>query len=156
MVDWTTASHVSCYFSRYWRHVTTPMFIITSQWNKHDFDRVTCNVSLEDPDYEVYQNGEKKDSTLKIVTNSLHWTWFFSGWKQGILSLVEAMSLDQPDNGWFLPFCNDETFFFASTSLEQRQKVNVPLFVSGEDKNVLQVIHKNVITCWVYLAIGIF
>ncbi len=42
---------------RYWKHVDTPMFVIASQWNQQDFDRITCNVSSEYQDYGAYSTG---------------------------------------------------------------------------------------------------
>ncbi len=60
-------------------------------------------------------------------------------WRQGILGLAEALSLDQPDNGWFIPNCDDTTLFFSNRAVTQRRNVEIPLFVSGERKNVLQV-----------------
>ena len=56
------------------------------------------------------------------------------------MTLIQVMSLQQPANGWFVPNCQDQTYFFADESMEQRKNVNIPLFVTGEDKNVLQVI----------------
>ena len=44
-------------FSRYWKHVQTPLFVISSQWNQHDFDQVTCNVDSEDEDFVTYSSG---------------------------------------------------------------------------------------------------
>ena len=51
------------------------------------------------------------------------------------------MSLQQPANGWFIPNCLDQTLFFADESIEQRRNVQIPLFVTGEDKNLLQVLN---------------
>jgi hypothetical protein len=65
---------------------------------------------------------------------------FVSAWRQGIMSLAEAMSLDKPENGWFIPNCEDGTLFFSSQSIEQRKNVEIPLFVTGDKQNVLQVI----------------
>jgi len=116
--DSTLAS--SCgMFSQYWKHVKTPMFIISSQWNEVDFNRVTCHVDEEDDDYFTY-------STL---------------WRQGVMTMIQVMSLEQPANGWFIPNCQDQTLFFADESIEQRKNVNIPLFVTGEEQNVLQVIN---------------
>jgi hypothetical protein len=56
------------------------------------------------------------------------------------MSLAEAMSLDKPENGWFIPNCEDGTLFFSSQSIEQRKNVEIPLFVTGDKQNVLQVI----------------
>jgi len=106
-------------FSQYWKHVKTPMFIISSQWNQFDFNRVTCHVDEEDEDYFTY-------STL---------------WRQGVMTMIQVMSLEQPANGWFIPNCQDDTLFFADASIEQRQNVKIPLFVTAEDQNVLQVIN---------------
>jgi len=51
------------------------------------------------------------------------------------------MSLEQPANGWFIPNCQDQTLFFADESIEQRKNVKIPLFVTGEEQNVLTVIN---------------
>ena len=107
------------YHLRYWRYVNTPMFVINSQWNQRDFERVTCNVTTDDEDYTAYR----------------------SAWKQGITSLIEAMSIDQPANGWFIPNCQDETLFFSAQAIEVRKNLQVPLFLSGEDKNIFQVLN---------------
>jgi len=106
-------------FSQYWKHVQTPMFIISSQWNEPDFNRVTCNVSQDDEDYFTY-------STL---------------WRQGIMTMVQVMSLEQPANGWFIPYCQDQTLFFADEAIEQRNNVKIPLFVTGEESNILNVLN---------------
>jgi len=106
-------------FSQYWKHVQTPMFIISSQWNEPDFNRVTCNVSQDDEDYFTY-------STL---------------WRQGIMTMVQVMSLEQPANGWFIPYCQDQTLFFADEAIEQRKNVKIPLFVTGEESNILNVLN---------------
>jgi len=95
------------------------MFIISSQWNEPDFNRVTCNVSQDDEDYFTY-------STL---------------WRQGIMTMVQVMSLEQPANGWFIPYCQDQTLFFADEAIEQRKNVKIPLFVTGEESNVLNVLN---------------
>jgi len=115
-----TALSTTCgMFSQYWKHVKTPMFIIASQFNQPDFNRITCNVSKDDEDYFTYD-------TL---------------WKQGIMTMIQVMSLQQPANGWFIPNCLDQTLFFADESIEQRRNVQIPLFVTGEDKNLLQVLN---------------
>ena len=49
------------------------------------------------------------------------------------------MSIDQPANGWFIPNCQDETLFFSAQAIEVRKSLQIPLFVSGEEMNVLQV-----------------
>ncbi len=106
-------------FSQYWKYVQSPMFLIASQWNELDFNRITCNVPEDDEDYFTY--------------NTL--------WRQGIMTLIQVMSLQQPANGWFIPNCQDQVLFLSDTSIEQRQNVQVPLFVTGQDRNVLQVLN---------------
>lgn len=106
-------------FSRYWKHVQTPLFVISSQWNQHDFDQVTCNVDSEDEDFVTYT----------------------SAWTHGVTTLIQVMSLQQPANGWFVPNCHDETLFLATESIEQRKNVQVPLFTNGESKNLFQVLN---------------
>ena len=64
-------------FYRYWRHVRTPMFIINSQWNQKSFDRITCNVSIEDPDISAYRTG-KSHSAVAISIFTLTQPHFYS------------------------------------------------------------------------------
>lgn len=106
-------------FSQYWKHVQTPMFIIASQFNDVDFNRISCNVSKDDEDYFTYD-------TL---------------WRQGIMTMIQVMSLEQPANGWFVPNCQDDILFFADEAIEQRKNVQVPLFTTGKALNVLQVLN---------------
>ena len=56
-----------------------------------------------------------------------------------MLGLAEALSLDKPDNGWFIPNCDESTLFLSSKAVTQRKNVKIPLFVNGERQNVLQV-----------------
>ena len=45
---------------RSWQHVSTPMFIITSQWNGKKFDEITCNLDPEkDQNYGAYVTGDR-------------------------------------------------------------------------------------------------
>ena len=55
------------------------------------------------------------------------------------MTMVQVMSLEQPANGWFIPYCQDQTLFFADEAIEQRKNVKIPLFVTGEESNVLNV-----------------
>jgi len=118
-VNETTLAVTCGMFSRYWKHIQTPMFIIASQWNQPDFDRITCDVAENDDDFSTYA----------------------SAWRHGITTMIQVMSLQQPANGWFIPNCQDQTFFFADDAIEQRRNVNVPLFVNGGEMNVLQVLN---------------
>ena len=57
------------------------------------------------------------------------------------MTMVQVMSLEQPANGWFIPYCQDQTLFFADEAIEQRKNVKIPLFVTGEESNVLNVLN---------------
>lgn len=57
------------------------------------------------------------------------------------MTMVQVMSLEQPANGWFIPYCQDQTLFFADEAIEQRKNVKIPLFVTGEETNVLNVLN---------------
>ena len=58
-----------------------------------------------------------------------------------MLQLAETMSNDKPENGWFIPNCDEEkgTVFLDEANTAKRQLTRVPLFSTGQDKNVLQV-----------------
>ena len=40
-----------------------------------------------------------------------------------------------------LYYCQDQTLFFADEAIEQRKNVKIPLFVTGEESNVLNVLN---------------
>ena len=85
---------------------------------------------------------KKKDyNIIGLFLNILYCFFYFkkSAWKQGIMSLIEAISIEQPANGWFVPNCQDETLFFSAQAIEVRKDLTLPLFVSGEQLNLLQV-----------------
>lgn len=117
-------------FSRSWQHVSTPMFVITSQWNGKKFDEITCNLDPEkDPNYGAY----------------------VTAWRQGMIGVVQAMSEEKPENGWFIPNCGTDgaSFFLSSDKMleeelvrQKRKNVRIPLFAKPETKkNVLQVLN---------------
>ena len=58
-----------------------------------------------------------------------------------MLQLAESMSNDKPDNGWFIPNCDEEkgSISLDESNTSKRQNTRVPLFTTGQDKNVLQV-----------------
>ena len=106
-------------FSQYWKHISTPMFVISNQLDQDDFERITCNVTDEDEDFFTYD----------------------ALWKQGVMTMIQVMSLQQPANGWFIPNCQDQVLFFSDEAIEQRKNVQVPLFVNAKEQNVLQVLN---------------
>ena len=56
------------HFYRSWQHVSTPMFIITSQWNGKKFDEITCNLDPEkDQNYGAYVTGSKYISNVITI-----------------------------------------------------------------------------------------
>ena len=43
------------YIFRYWKHVTTPYFLISSQYDPTYFDTNPCGPGDSDPQYAAYQ-----------------------------------------------------------------------------------------------------
>jgi len=57
-----------------------------------------------------------------------------------MLALAEAMSLEKPSNGWFIPNCDEEVpSFFDDAHAKYRREVRVQLFGGKESANVMQV-----------------
>ena len=44
-------------FPRSFRHVSTPIFIISGQLDMNSFNELTCGVKPQDPEYEIYTTG---------------------------------------------------------------------------------------------------
>ena len=100
--------------------MSTPLFFISNQLDKRYFERTTCGVTSREADFSDYTVG----------------------WRQGILTLAEAMSADQPDNGWFLPNCDTTPSFLDDRFPEARRKTKVGLLEDDSEKlNVLQVLY---------------
>ena len=76
----------------------------------------------------------------------------FTAWRQGMLGVMQAMSEEKPENGWFIPNCGTDgaSFFLSSdktlgeeVAREKRKNVRIPLFTKPDTKkNVLQVHNK--------------
>ena len=58
-----------------------------------------------------------------------------------MLALVEAMSLEKPENGWFVPNCGDGGVraLLGEEGAEQRRSVRIQLFGGEGTVNLLQV-----------------
>ena len=61
-----------------------------------------------------------------------------------MLQLAESMSNEKADNGWFIPNCDEEkgSIFLDESNTNKRQSTRVPLFSTGQDKNLLQVLFR--------------
>ena len=65
---------------------------------------------------------------------------FAIGWRQGMLVMAEAMSEEKPDNGWFIPNCDDLHFLLGTKNAAARRTVRVPLLQEGDEQvNAFQV-----------------
>ena len=66
-----------------------------------------------------------------------------------MIGVVQAMSDEKPENGWFVPNCGTDggSIFLSSTdvseeknAMQKRKNVRIPLFTNPDKKqNVLQV-----------------
>ena len=76
-------------------------------------------------------------------------TFSTAAWRRGMLGVVEAMSVEKPENGWFIPNCGTDgaSIFLSSEdgsvkelAERNRKNVRIPLYANPEAKaNVLQV-----------------
>jgi hypothetical protein len=106
-------------FSKYWKDVETPVFLITTQLEPTNFKATTCGVSAA-------RNEDYSDYTI--------------GWRQGMLALAEAISLYKPENGWFIPNCDNVPFLLDGSYSKERRTVTVPLLQEDQKMvNALQV-----------------
>ena len=70
------------------------------------------------------------------------------GWRQGVLALAEAISVDKAENGWFVPNCDEMPALLNAANADMRRAVRVPMLEDlGVKVNVLQVINQ---TRWSY------
>lgn len=120
----STELALSCgVFSKYFKHVETPFFLTTNQLDHAAFAEATCGVTSDNAE-------DFSDYTV--------------GWRQGVLSLAEALSVDKPDAGWFIPNCDAMPGFLDEDHAHLRRTVTVPELDSedgAEKQNVLQTLH---------------
>ena len=65
------------------------------------------------------------------------------GWRQGVLTLAEALSVDKAKNGWFIPNCDEMPALLNAANADMRRTVRVPQLEDLETRaNVLQVFNK--------------
>lgn len=102
-------------FSKFWRHIDTPIFLTTTQLDPEHFRETTCGVSRT-------RNEDYSDFTI--------------GWRQGMLVMAEAMSEEKPDNGWFIPNCDNLHFLLGTKNAAARRTVRVPLLQEGDEQQV--------------------
>merc|ERR1719264_2068683 len=108
-------------FSKFWRHIDTPIFLTTTQLDPEHFRETTCGVSRT-------RNEDYSD--------------FAIGWRQGMLVMAEAMSEEKPDNGWFIPNCDNLHFLLGTKNAAARRTVRVPLLQEGDEQvNAFQAIN---------------
>lgn len=122
-VNSTELANLCGSFSRSWKHIKTPIFLTSNQLDQTNFDEQTCGVSSDAEDFRD----------------------FSIGWRQGMLAMAEALSVNKPENGWFIPNCDDATAFLDSEHAKLRREVRIPLLSSQTEEqksvNVLQAIN---------------
>jgi len=108
-------------FSKFWRHIDTPVFLMTTQLDTEYFSETTCGVSRTR--YEDYSDYSKS-------------------WRQGVLVMTQAMSVEKPRNGWFIPNCDSVHFFLGAKHAAERRTVRVRLLQEEEQTvNAFQAIN---------------
>ena len=118
-VNSTELARLCGVFSKFWRHIDTPVFLTTTQLDPRYFEETTCGVSRT-------RNEDYSD--------------FAIGWRQGMLVMAEAMSEEKPDNGWFIPNCDNLHFLLGTKNAAARRTVRVPLLQEGDEQvNAFQV-----------------
>eukprot|EP00094_Tigriopus_californicus_P009354 TCALIF_09019-PB protein Name:"Protein of unknown function" AED:0.11 eAED:0.12 QI:206/0.75/0.66/1/1/1/9/985/816 len=122
-VNSTELANLCGAFSRSWKHIKTPVFLTSNQLDETNFDEQTCGVASDAEDFRD----------------------FSVGWRQGMLAMAEALSVNKPENGWFIPNCDDATAFLDNEHAALRREVRIPLLTTqtAEEKsvNVLQAIN---------------
>ena len=86
---------------------------------------------------------------MPLCHNDVSTTSSVAAWRRGMLGVIEAMSVEKPENGWFIPNCGtDGASIFLSSgdgsvkelAERNRKNVRIPLFANPDAKeNVLQV-----------------
>ena len=106
-------------YSKFWRHIKAPIFLMTTQLDPEYFSETTCGVSrTRNEDYSDYSKG----------------------WRQGVLVMAQAMSEEKPENGWFIPNCDSVHFFLGAEHAAERRTVRVRLLQEEEQTvNAFQV-----------------
>ncbi len=62
---------------RSFRHVSTPIFIISGQLDMNSFNELTCGVKPQDPEYDIYSTGifSTHRNTLILLNVIRHLMW---------------------------------------------------------------------------------
>eukprot|EP00095_Tigriopus_kingsejongensis_P001054 maker-scaffold631_size122145-snap-gene-0.37 protein:Tk01054 transcript:maker-scaffold631_size122145-snap-gene-0.37-mRNA-1 annotation:"hypothetical protein CAPTEDRAFT_219523" len=125
-VNSTELASICGTFSRSWKHVETPLFLTSNQLDSQEFKDQTCNLASDAEDFRE----------------------FSIGWRQGMMAMAEALSLAKPQNGWFIPNCDDMGALLDAEHASMRRQVRIPLLSSEGQKstdpktvNVLQAIN---------------
>ena len=93
---------------------------MTTQLDTEYFSETTCGVSRTR--YEDYSDYSKS-------------------WRQGVLVMTQAMSVEKPRNGWFIPNCDSVHFFLGAKHAAERRTVRVRLLQEEEQTvNAFQVV----------------
>lgn len=102
-------------FSRYWKHVTTPYFLISSQYDPTYFDTNPCGPGDSDPQYAAYQLS----------------------WRRGTIALTQVMQDTRKDVGIFSANCDSHTLLSGVLASQYWSQLSVPLFEIEEGESSL-------------------
>merc|ERR1712117_724562 len=93
-------------FSRFWQHVTTPFFLISSQYDPHYFDQNPCGPSETDSQFAAYQLS----------------------WRRGVIALLQVIQDTRQDVGIFSANCDNHSLLSGVLAQPYWSHLTVPLF----------------------------
>jgi len=101
-------------FSRYWKHVKTPFFLINSQYNPTYFDSSSCAPGDDDPQFAAYQLS----------------------WRRGVIALMQVLEDTRPDVGLFSANCDSHTLLSGVLTPHYWTRLTVPLFDQEQESSL--------------------
>ena len=106
------AAHVCGLFSRYWRHLATPFFLIASQYDPVQFSGSACGPAPASPQLPAYQLS----------------------WRRGVLALLQAMVAARPGQvGVFSANCDSHLVLAGVLAQPYWTRLAVPRYEAEQE-----------------------
>ena len=106
------AAHVCGLFSRYWRHLATPFFLIASQYDPVQFSGAVCGPAPTSPQLPAYQLS----------------------WRRGVLALLQAMVAARPGQvGVFSANCDSHLVLAGVLAQPYWTRLAVPRYEAEQE-----------------------
>ena len=108
----TTELYHQCgLFSRYWEHIETPFFLISSQYDPQYFQSQACRPASSEPELASYQLS----------------------WRRGTIALLQSMMARRPGLSVFSPNCDSHSVLTGLLAPQYWSALQVPLLQSGAE-----------------------